>query len=221
MLQVGFGGAAALLGTSSTEHAEFDALLAQIATYPAPARQQVQECFNRIVSQECVLRLAEVRHFLRAHATFVSSDHVQNAPATPAAMPDLPAPGEVASQLMHVLLRDVHLATQHTAIDIEEDAPCFDDLRSGLVACLNFLPYASDEAETQAATSPDFQDCGADVPVADTQDISNGSSASHRRRRMHAAFCPVLHFSQIDCCLNPRVLMHVHAHRAHLCHPAR
>ena len=54
---------------------------------------------------------------------------------------------------------------------------------------LRVLPYASDEAETQAATSPDFQDCGADVPVADTQDISNGSSASHRRRRMHAAFC--------------------------------
>eukprot|EP00439_Symbiodinium_sp_Y106_P064503 s675_g10.t1 len=162
------------------------AFLAQIATFPGPAFQQVQECFTHIVSQECASCLAEVRLFLRAYAIFVSSAHVQNAPAADAAVR---APSDIASQLMHVLLSNVHLAMHHTAIDIEEDPTCFDDLRSALFACLNLLPRAGDEAETQAATPSNFQVCGADAPVADAEDISHDSSASHRRRRMHAAFC--------------------------------
>ena len=123
---------------------------------------------------------------MRAYAIFVSSAHVQNAPAVDTAVR---APSDVASQLMRVLLRETHLAIHHTVIDIEADPTCFDDLRSALFACLNLLPRAGDEAETQAATPSNFQVCGADAPVADAEDISHDSSASHRRRRMHAAFC--------------------------------
>ena len=82
----------------------------------------------------------------------------------------VPAPSDV-SQLMHGLLRDVHLAMHHTDIDIEEDPTCFDHLRSALFACLNLLPCAGDEAETQAATPSNFQVCGVDAPVADAEDI--------------------------------------------------
>ena len=156
--------------------------------------------------------------------------HVQNAPAADAAVR---APSDIASQLMHVLLRNVHLAMHHTAIDIEEDPTCFDDLRSALFACLNLLPRAGDEAETQAATPSNFQVCGADAPVADAEDISHGSApvtdvaACMRHSAGECRFdainwmsWSIIHFRNLTAAyILEFACMCIHIER-HLCHPA-